>query len=517
MSPHRRKQIGVIAVGIVATALAWLAGPRPATLSEATTGDAALAATVRAALADPTGYRGLAVALIDGDSVRVAGLGDRGDGAAVDRHTAFEIGSIGKVLTGMLLADLAADGVVRPDEPLGDLLAGHQLTPGLAATTLARLASHRSGLASVRFTSVGGAIAMHLHDRAGHDPYTGQDTRWLASSLRGASGGDGDHPVSYSNYGMAVLGYALGERVGVAYPELLDQRVLAPLGLRHTTFSLDGAALPAQAAQGSSGGGRPMAPWQSSGYAGAGAGLWSTVDDLAVLVSATMAGTAPGADAAVPRFADGDTRQVGYGWFTDRVDGQEITWHNGGTGGFRSFIAFDRGAGRGVVVLSNTDREVDTLGRHLLAHAGAGAAGGSASTAEGTAGAGEPAPRGDAARVVGDGPGWLVVSITWFLSYVGGLSLLFVATRPIVDRLRLLTNGAWALAIPALAYPLGAWWAVPTWAWATGVGLSIVALVLAVGRWRAAPVQVGPYPRLRWVGSVLVVVAAPAAVAWILI
>lgn len=499
----RRWLIGSLIAGTVATALAWLGGPRPPHLGEATTGDAALAATVRAALADDTGYRGLAVALVQDGTVRFAGLGDRGDGTPVGRDTRFEIGSVGKTLTGMLLADLAADGVVDPDQPLRDLLPDHAFDdPDLAATTLAELASHRSGLPSVRFTGILQALGAHLRDRAGRDPYAGQDTRWLAATLKNASVDGGEHAVSYSNYGMAVLGYALSRRAGTAYPDLLERRLLAPLGMRHTGFSLDGAAPPEGAARGGTGGGRPMAPWQGSGYAGAGIGLWSTAGDLATLVSATMAGTAPGADAARPRFDESEARRVGYGWFTDRVDGREITWHNGGTGGFRSFVGFDRASGRGVVVLANTDREVDLLGRHLLTHG---------DTGDDPAGA---APRSGDATVVGAGPGWLPVAVTGFLSLAGGLGLLLVATRPVVDRLRLVSNGLWALATPALAYPIGVWWAVPTWLWAFGVGLSTVAVATAARRWRRAPLLIGR--RLRWVGTVLASLAAPAAVAWVL-
>lgn len=493
---RRRWLVGLIAVGSITTAVAWLAGPRPATLGEATTGDAALAAAVRAALADPTGYRGLAVALIDDGEVRVAGLGDRGDGAPVDRGTAFEVGSIGKVLTGMLLANLVADGTVHPDDTLQDLLPDHRFDdPDLAATTLAQLASHRSGLASVRFTSVAQAIGMHLRDRAGRDPYGGQDTPWLAASLRTARVRGDEHPVSYSNYGVAVLGYALAQHTGTPFPELLQRRILDPLGLRHTGFHLDGAPPPPQAARGGTGGGRPMAPWQASGYAPAGIGLWSTVEDLATVLSATMAGTAPGADAARPRFDESTHRRVGYGWFTDRIGDQEITWHNGGTGGFRSFFGFDRATGRGVVVLGNTDREVDTLGRHLLA-------------------VGVDPPAGS--TVKGERADWLAVVATWFLSFAGGLGLLYVATRAVVDRLRLVTNGAWALAAPALAYPIGVWWAVSTWLWAAGVGLSTVALVVSARVWRSAPVVVGRFHRLRWLGTALVTLAALAVVAWVL-
>ena len=493
---RRRWLVGLIAVGSITTAVAWLAGPRPATLGEATTGDAALAAAVRAALADPTGYRGLAVALIDDGEVRVAGLGDRGDGAPVDRGTAFEVGSIGKVLTGMLLADLVADGTVHPDDTLQDLLPDHRFDdPDLAATTLAQLASHRSGLPSVRFTSVAQAIGMHLRDRAGRDPYGGQDTSWLAASLRTARVRGDEHPVSYSNYGVAVLGYALARTPGRPSPSCCNggSWIRWVCGTPATTST---AHRHRRRQRGRHRRRTPMAPWQASGYAPAGIGLLVHRRGPRPVLSATMAGTAPGADAARPRFDESTHRaRVGYGWFTDRIGDQEITWHNGGTGGFRSFFGFDRATGRGVVVLGNTDREVDTLGRHLLA-------------------VGVDPPAGS--TVKGERADWLAVVATWFLSFAGGLGLLYVATRAVVDRLRLVTNGAWALAAPALAYPIGVWWAVSTWLWAAGVGLSTVALVVSARVWRSAPVVVGRFHRLRWLGTALVTLAALAVVAWVL-
>src|SRR5690606_20217082 len=105
-------------VTVLAAGLGWVARPTPPRLGPHTTGDTTLAELVRAGLPDPTGHRGLAVAVIDGDTVQFAGLGDRGDGHAVDEHTPFEIGSVGKALTGMLLADLAEEGIVDPEEPL---------------------------------------------------------------------------------------------------------------------------------------------------------------------------------------------------------------------------------------------------------------------------------------------------------------------------------------------------------------------------------------------------------------
>ncbi|BCB78442.1 hypothetical protein GCM10022251_29790 [Phytohabitans flavus] len=130
-----------VGVSVLAAALGWLAGPRPAELGDESTGDAQLGSRVRALASDTTGYRGLAVAYVTSDSVRVAGLGDDGAGGAVGGDTPFEIGSIGKPLTGMLLADLIRAGTVRADEPLRDLMPTVDFAdPDTAATTAEELA-----------------------------------------------------------------------------------------------------------------------------------------------------------------------------------------------------------------------------------------------------------------------------------------------------------------------------------------------------------------------------------------
>jgi len=336
-------------------------------LGSQTTGDSALAASVRAMWPGAQGCRGLSVVVIETGVTRYAGLGAAsGDGEPVLPGTPFEIGSVTKALTGMLLADMAADGTVRVDEPLRALLPDVEFTdPGVADNTLAELASHRSGLPRLRFTGLRQAFGMSLRSWRGEDPYAGQDTAWLLSTV-GTATGSRKRAVAYSNYGMSVLGHALASRAGVPYPDLIQRRILDPLGMTDTGFRLDGAAPPPGAARGSTAGGRNATPWTASGYAPAGCGAWSTAADLAKLVSAMLAGTAPGADAATPRFDENASRRVGYGWFTDHGSGREITWHNGGTGGFRSIVCLELAAQRGAVVLSNTDRVVDELGLRLL-------------------------------------------------------------------------------------------------------------------------------------------------------
>ncbi|MDQ7904347.1 serine hydrolase domain-containing protein [Phytohabitans sp. ZYX-F-186] len=474
-----------VLAAVLVAALGWLAGPRPTELGGESTGDAQLGALVRSMVDDPTGYRGLAVAYVTRDAVRIAGLGDDGTGGRVGADTRFEIGSIGKPLTGMLLADLARDGTVHPDTPLRDLLPTVDFEdPDTAAKTAEELASHRSGLPSVRITGPVQGLSTGLSTLGGTDPYAGADTEWLLSTVGTASASGGAQGVGYSNYGMAVLGHALAQRAGVPYPELLRQRLLDPLGMTAT-----GYALPSPHAQGFTAGGRSVDPWRGSGYAPAGVGAWSTAADLATLVSATMDGSAPGAAAADPRFDAGDGERIGYGWFTE-PDG--ITWHNGGTGGFSAYLGFDRSAGRGVVVLGNTDRSVDDLGRRLLG-------------TEGEEGG-------------FDVRGAIRIGVTVFLSLAGAWGLLSVARQPATDRLRLVSNAVWAVALPALAYAVGTWQSVPPLVWAVGAGLSGYAAVRAARRWPSAPTNGRTrYPWLRWTTTAVNVALAAALVTWAVI
>jgi CubicO group peptidase (beta-lactamase class C family) len=96
------------------------------------------------------GYaKGIAFALVRGDSVEIRGYGQANeDGAAPDAHTLFEIGSIAKVFTGITLATMVADGEVALEEPLADLVPASVRVPehGGNPITLLTLATHSSGL-----------------------------------------------------------------------------------------------------------------------------------------------------------------------------------------------------------------------------------------------------------------------------------------------------------------------------------------------------------------------------------
>ncbi|MTK01131.1 serine hydrolase [Micromonospora sp. CP22] len=474
----RKTPLVVLVAGLVAGLAGIGVMPREPRLTAQVTGDADLAAATRDAVDDPGGYRGLAVALIDGGQIRTAGLGDRDRrGNPVEPDTAFEVGSVPKVLTGMLLAQRVGTGAVRPDDTLG--ATWPTVTGAAREVTLAELASHRSGLPRVGLDSVTDWLRLFWANVAAGNPYAGQDVDRVRAAADGHAPGDGRGEVNYSNLGMALLGQALAADAGADYPELLDRELLTPLGMTSTVQATSADALPAERAEGAGASGRSPDAWIGAGYAPAGIGYWSTAADLARLVAATADGTAPGADARDPRFDDTERARIGYGWFTTRYGDREITWHNGATSGFHSYVGFDRATGRGVVVLGNTDRGVEPIGLRLLG-----------------------VPREQAGSASPGLPTWVGIGIALLFTFIGGLSLLGTALRAGADRLTVLSGAVWALVYPALGHQLGDWSAIPGWLWPLGLATSGAGLAAAVRRWRELPVNGAARPWLRVVSVV---------------
>ncbi|MGW9349328.1 serine hydrolase domain-containing protein [Nocardiopsis flavescens] len=335
----------VIALGIAVA-------PRVPALSTAETGDRELLDRARDLYAD--GPRDLlGVVEIDGEETALAHFGGGAD-------TDFEIGSITKAMTALLLADAIERGEVTEDTRLGDLL-DLDGTP-VADVTLAELASHRSGLPRLptRLRDVvSSAVAANYF---GRDPYRYDDSVLLDQARAAELTDRGES--HYSNLGFALLGPALAEATGTGYADLLRERLLDPLGMDDTYLPRTEADLPDDATLGHTERGRTAAPWLAAAYTST-VGVRSTPADMERFARAVLDGTAPGTAALEPRWPDGDDR-IGYAWVTTDVDGTEVTWHNGGTGGFVSMLALDREAGRAVIVLSNTTAEVEGQAVELL-------------------------------------------------------------------------------------------------------------------------------------------------------
>lgn len=271
-----------------------------------------------------------------------------------------EIGSVTKGVTGLLYRDAVERGEVTPDDPLER----HLPLAGCAAgaVTLRALSQHRSGLP--RLPAIDGLLGRSWRMwRHGQNPYG--DT--LAELLEQTRATEVGRPrASYSNLGFELLGHAVAAAAGTSYAALVRDRIAEPLELSSWYVPATAAELSPRAVPGTARGGRSAEAWTGEGLGPAG-GIRSTVADLATFAAALLDGRAPGSSALAPetQFA-GPAVRIGAAWLTTEVRGRSFTWHNGGTGGWRSFVGLDRAAGRAVAVVRSGPASVDRIGMDLL-------------------------------------------------------------------------------------------------------------------------------------------------------
>ena len=332
--------------GLVVLVGTSLASARPA--------EAVLQKSLQTWLADAPG--GVAAAYIDAEGVVFlqAGKFSAADPRPLTPDTQFEIGSVTKTFTALLLADAIQAGKVTLDAPIGAPFAP-------SAVTYLQLATHTSGLPPL-------PTDFTLGDAA--NPYAAVKLSDLVTSFAAAAGSAKPAPTAYSNFGFAVLGHAVAGAWGQPYAPLLTTRVLTPLGLRDTHLAWSDVERTRLAPPHSPTG--PGQNWDLGAFAPAGS-LTSTTRDLSRYVQAQLGlVTTPLAAALAethrPRVPGGAaTSQVGLAWQIQTRDTATVHWHNGGTGGYRSYVAFDLAAKTGVVVLTNHARGVEALGNSLLA------------------------------------------------------------------------------------------------------------------------------------------------------
>jgi len=320
---------------------------------------------------------GLVIGVYQGDHANISGFGRTSPTHASppDGQTLFEIGSITKVFTGVTLAKLAHDGVVKFTAPIS-----LYLPPGVASPrkngheiTLEQLATHTSGLPRLP-PNWNATVTNELN------PYLSYTAADLYQSLAQVQLSTVPGQTSdYSNYGFGLLGQLLSLKTGLPYETLVRQTVCEPLGLTNTVIHLN-AEQRDRLAPGHNPQGNIVPNWDMDALAGCGA-LRSNAHDLLTLLSANLEtnntpiyqALAEARKYHFKEFSGG----VGLGWqIAEPVDGRVVWWHNGGTGGYYSFIAFDRQNHVGVVILSNYgdafagDSTIDHMGMELLKLAG---------------------------------------------------------------------------------------------------------------------------------------------------
>lgn len=283
----------------------------------------------------------------------------------VDGDTVFEIGSITKTFTTLLLADMAGRGEVSLDDPVAKYLPETVTVPerGGRQITLTDLATHTSGLPR---------LPGNLEPADLENPYADYTVEQLYAFLSDyALPRDIGSQYEYSNLGMGLLGHALARHADTDYGSLLHERVLAPLDMLSTADTVY-PDMKSRLANGHDQTLAPVAGWDLPTLAGAGALLSSVNDQLNYLEM--LLGARPSslqaalATTLTTRRPTDQNDETGLGWVISCSGNSQLIWHNGGTGGYRSFLGFMPAKGIGVVALSNTSTEigVDDIGRHLL-------------------------------------------------------------------------------------------------------------------------------------------------------
>ena len=260
------------------------------------------------------------------------------DGPEPTADTIFEIGSITKVFTAFLLADMVERGEVALSDPVRKYLPASVMVPSRRGRdiSLVDLATHTSGLPR-------DSVTVDL--QSDNNPYVG----YAPSDLYAFLGSyrlerDPGSRWEYSNVGMGLLGHVLALRAGVSYEDLLRRRIFEPLGMANTTITVD-VEPRSRRATGYNSRLLPVPPWTGGVVAAAG-GVNSTSADMSKFAADVIDAQSPrkavfARMTSVKRPSEESRVQQALGWNVFRLGSNEILAHSGGTFGFQSRLIVD--------------------------------------------------------------------------------------------------------------------------------------------------------------------------------
>ena len=228
--------------------------------------------------------------------------------------------------------------------------------------TLLDLSTHSSGLPR---------LPGNLKLKDPRNPYADYSVDDLYQFLSGYTlPRDPGSEFEYSNLGAGLLGHLLAYRAGTDYESLIGTRITEPLSMPDTGITLS-SSMKQRMATGHNAMLAPVANWDLPTLAGAGA-LRSSANDMLTFLEAFLgykeSPLAPAMKAMLEVRRPCGQAKIGLGWLISSTDGREIAGHDGGTGGFRSFVGYDPKERIGVVVLSNASTPIGVvdIGLHLL-------------------------------------------------------------------------------------------------------------------------------------------------------
>ncbi|MEJ2404086.1 MAG: serine hydrolase, partial [Candidatus Thiodiazotropha sp.] len=283
-----------------------------------------------------------------------------------DGDTVFQIGSVSKVLTALLLQRLCDEGVVSMDTTLSELLGESMaLSPSVRSVTLRQLVTHTSGFPRVPQSLLSKVKEIAGDDDLMLDPYSYLTPRNVFDYLATAEGKTKGGRFEYSNYGMGLLAHVLEVVTGEDYESMVRKKILLPLGMRNTAITLS-PELKEKLAQGYTAKGLPTRVWSFAALGGAGA-YSSTAEDLTRFIQASVAESGLASKLLLEMSEKQFNGDTGIGWmqpsFIDRFVGNHaVVWHNGMVGGYASYLSLDAESKSGVAILTNQAITIDMLG-----------------------------------------------------------------------------------------------------------------------------------------------------------
>ncbi|MEM9064595.1 MAG: serine hydrolase [Planctomycetota bacterium] len=297
----------------------------------------------------------------------LGGTNADGSGAAPNEHTLYEIGSITKVFTALLLAEMAQAGEVAFETPVADLFPDGRTVPrfGREPIRLWHLATHSSGLPGMPSNMVPADAG---------DPFEGYTTELMYDFLDAVqpfrTPGQG---YEYSNLATGLLGRLLEARAGAPWHELLDTRIFGPVGMTESMVMVD-AEIERRLAHPSAEG-LTASRWGGMDALAPCGAIVSSAADLMKFAIWNIEPGQPGSRLAraleaahEPRFTDPETGQVvALGW---HLAGDGVTlWHNGMTGGYSAMLLINKPERTAVVLLANGATFATTAAGNAIMHA----------------------------------------------------------------------------------------------------------------------------------------------------
>ena len=309
---------------------------------------------------------GIVIGYIDGDTVEYFSYGKTAltNGTDVDENSVFEIGSISKTFTTIMLSDEVLQGHMKLSDPISKYLPQEVKVPTRngKVITLKDLATHSSGLPRMpdNFTPVNPS-----------NPFADYSVKQIYSFLSAHElTRDIGESYEYSNYGMGLLGHILELKNSKDYEDLMIEKIADTYDMDDTRIVFT-PSMKARLAKGHTAG-REVENWDINSLAGAG-GIRSTASDMIKFLKANMTTQDTPMSKAMQLShqsaysSKAQGFEMGLGWhYTNTGDNNRIVWHNGGTGGYVAFTGFIEGTQKGVVVLTNSTESVDALGIAVL-------------------------------------------------------------------------------------------------------------------------------------------------------